>query len=377
MSMKTLMNRIQYAGGDSLGRINKQKLKSFQSALKNDYNSRLIKTPKKVAYYALINNNAAGLKTDYDRKYISVDFSSELQPGDVFEILDDHTKWMIYLPILTETAYLRAEIIRCRYTITIDDEEYWIYFQGPTETDLRWYIKQGINFNELNLSGTIYIKNTPKTKEFFKRFTKLKLDGHMWEVQVTDSISVPGIIELEIQEYYDNTPLELPVIRRAENAISNCIIGTEEVKQNTIVGYEIEPEFYNPTDKWKVYGNDRVELHRIIDNGRMCEVRIYDGAIRNFYVQYGDNEPLEVWIDIIEPYIKGPQLVYPYDVHTYWTENAADILTFTSDSDLVKVKQLTNNSCEVTIKTGKTGKFVLQAIGEEQEYELEVTIGSF
>lgn len=45
MSIKTLAARIQFYGGDQLCRINKQKLRSLQAALKNDYNSRLIKTP--------------------------------------------------------------------------------------------------------------------------------------------------------------------------------------------------------------------------------------------------------------------------------------------------------------------------------------------
>ncbi len=376
MSAETLIARLQHDGGNALGRINKQKLRSLQAALKNDYNSRLIKTPKKAAWPALI--NAKDIKSDYDKKYISVEFDAGLESGDVFEILDDHTHWMIYLPVLTETAYLRSEIVRCRYSIEIEDEKYWVYFQGPTETDLRWYIKQGINFNELNLSGTIYIKNTPKTKEFFKRFTHIKLDGHMWEVQVTDSITVPGIIELEIQEYYDNTPAELPSIHKDEEDPHICIIGTDIVKQNTIIGYEIEPRYYDPKAEWKVSGNNRVKIDRIIDNGRMCEVRIYDGAIRNFFVQYGDNEPLEVMIDIEEPYIKGPQLVYPYDTHEYWTACKDDILVFSSDSDLVKVTQLTDNSCKVKIKSSKKGEFILRATAEDDTvYELLVTIGSF
>ena len=376
MSLNSLVTRLEYDGGrDSISRINKQKLRSLRAALRNDYNSRMIKTPKKGAYPALINSK--DIKSDYDKKYISVEFDAGLESGDVFEVLDNHTHWMVYLPVLTETAYFRSEIVRCRYTITIDDEEYWVYFQGPTETDLRWYIKSGINFNELNLSGTIYIKNTPQTKEFFKRFTHIKLDGHMWEVQVTDSITVPGIIELEIQEYYDNTPAELPSIHLAETP-HESIIGVNTVEQDSIVGYEIEPTFYDPKAEWKVYGNDRVKLHRIIDNGRMCEVRIYDGAIRNFFIQYGDNTPLEVQINIEEPYIKGPQLVYPYDVHTYWTPCPHDVIVFSSDSPLVKVKQLTDNSCSVEIKSSKKGEFVLRgAANDGTEYELPVTIGSF
>ena len=45
LSLKTLAARLQYQGGDRLGRINKQKLESLRAALQNDYNSRLIKTP--------------------------------------------------------------------------------------------------------------------------------------------------------------------------------------------------------------------------------------------------------------------------------------------------------------------------------------------
>jgi hypothetical protein len=44
---------------------------------------------------------------------------------------------MVYLPVLTETAYLRSEIIRCRYVLEIDGEKYRIAFRGPEETDLR------------------------------------------------------------------------------------------------------------------------------------------------------------------------------------------------------------------------------------------------
>lgn len=132
MSLKTLSARLQYDGGNALGRINKQKLRSLQAALKNDYQSRLIKTPLHAAWPCLINHSTSGLKSDYDKKVLSVEYESELQPGDVFECLDDGTHWMVYLPVLTETAYLRSEIIRCRYTMTIDGEEYWIYFQGPT-----------------------------------------------------------------------------------------------------------------------------------------------------------------------------------------------------------------------------------------------------
>ena len=366
MSVNTLAARLQYLGGDQLSRIKKQKLRSLRWALKNDYNSRLIKTPIKAAWPALINAN--NLKPDYDKKIISVEFESGLEAGDVFECLDDRTHWMVYLPILTETAYLRSEIIRCRYTLTIDDTTYWIYFQGPTETDIRWFIKRGINVNELNLSGTIFIKNNQQTRDFFDRFTHIKVDGHIWEVQVTDSISVPGVLELEVQEYYDNPIAELPEIIKSN---SDIIVGEDVVKQDSYVGYYISKNYVNPKYKWEVLGNDRVELVEVLDNGLICRVRIHDGAIGNFTVKYGEYE-VNVRIDWERSYIKGPEEVYPYDFYNYKAKGV-----FSVDSDLVKIVSQDGENCQIEVVTGKKGNFILYCTTPEGEQkQLPVKIRS-
>lgn len=122
MSLDTLKTRISYAGGDALGRIKQQKLNSFHAALTNDYNSRTIELEDGTTCQCLINTN--NLKSDYDKKYVSVDFEYGIQPGDSFKCLDDGTSWMVYLPVLTEIAYLRAEIIRCRYQLSIGENDY-------------------------------------------------------------------------------------------------------------------------------------------------------------------------------------------------------------------------------------------------------------
>lgn len=175
MSLYTLETKLEWAGGDALGRINRQKLRSLQAAMKNDYNSRLILTPRGEKRYCLI--NTYNLKTDYDREFISIEHDAKLEPGDVFHVLDNDTRYMVYLPDLVETAYLHAHIIRCRYTIEINDNLYWMYFQGPVETDIRWNLNHHKSYNEPNLSGTIFIKNTEDTRNFFKRFTKFKIEG--------------------------------------------------------------------------------------------------------------------------------------------------------------------------------------------------------
>lgn len=375
MSMETLMARLQYNGGNQLERIKLNKLRSFQAALKNDYQTRIIKTQLHSAVRCLINTN--NIKADYDKKDISVEFSSGLSAGDTFECLDDGSHWMIYLPMLTETAYLRSEIIRCRYTLDVDGIQYWIYFQGPTETDIRWMQKSGINGNELNLSGTVYIKKDKHTENFFSRFKTIKIEGQIWEVQVVDKITVPGIIELELQEYYNNPPSELP-----EVVPQGCheILGRETVEQDNEYGYRIRDSYYRPDYTWKVLDNPRVELLETLDDGHLCKIKVHDGAVRTFKILYGNGSSgYEMVVNIAREFkgIVGPTLVYPYDIVEYCTPVQGE---FTLASKDAHIKSQDGTSCLVEITTGKKGSFTLYFNADAEEYEntvsLDVTIGS-
>lgn len=374
MSLKTLSARIDYLGGDQLSRINKQKLQSFRAALKNDYNSRLIKTDKHASVPCIIKNNAYGLKADYDKKYISVEFSAGLEAGDVFQCLDDNSRWMIYLPILTETAYLRSEIIRCDHSLNINGKEYFVYFQGPVETDIRWFIKNGINANELNKSGTVYIKKDDNTLNFFHRFTKIKINGHMWEVQVTDPISVPGILELELQEYYDNKEADLPQVKPSDK--NQLIKGEKIVKQNTSVGYMVDDSIYNPSTSWTIAGNDRVKIEEVLNNGQICKVKIHEGAVGKFTLMYGTNS-MEITIDTSDSFISGPIEVFPYSTNRYSIvlPQGKEAL-FRTDNPNAKIVAVGDDYCDVEIVSGKSGKFKVMVKIDETIYELPVKIKS-
>lgn len=374
MSLKTLSARIDYLGGDQLSRINKQKLQSFRAALKNDYNSRLIKTDKHASVPCIIKNNAYGLKADYDKKYISVEFSAGLEAGDVFQCLDDNSRWMIYLPVLTETAYLRSEIIRCDHSLNINGKEYFVYFQGPVETDIRWFIKNGINANELNKSGTVYIKKDDNTLNFFHRFTKIKINGHMWEVQVTDPISVPGILELELQEYYDNKEADLPQVKPSDK--NQLIKGEKIVKQNTSVGYMVDDSIYNPSTSWTIAGNDRVKIEEVLNNGQICKVKVNEGAIGKFTLSYGTNS-MEITIDTSDSFINGPTDVFPYSTNRYSIAlpQGKEAL-FRTDNPNAKIVAVGDDYCDVEIVSGKSGKFKVMVKIDETIYELPVKIKS-
>lgn len=379
MSMQTLGARLQILGENNHERIDRSKLYSFKQAMKNSYNTRMIKSDDgNSAWPCLINSMSGGNKADYNKQYLSVEFDSGLKPGDTFKMLDSGEHWMVYLPIVTETAYLRTEIIRCRYSLNVNGKDYWIAMRGPVETDLRWFIKNNINVNELNLSGRIYIKNDEKTIDFFHRFTHIKLAGHTWEVQVTDSITVPGILELEIQEYYDNSIAELPSILKDDTTPVNIISGATTVKQDAIVGYAISNEAYDPKIHWEVKNNPRVKILEEYENGRMCKVKVYAGAVKTFDICYGDFFQI-VTVEWQKPLIQGPQEVYPYDIHTYWIKKLSEgeKVTFSIDDEsMAKIVDSNNDSCKVEIVSGKKGKFVIHAAYGDIETDLPVKIKS-
>lgn len=379
MSMQTLGARLQILGENNHERMDRAKLYSFKQAMKNSYNTRMIKPDDgNSAWPCLVNSMSGGNKADYNKQYLSVEFDSGLKSGDTFQMIDSGEHWMVYLPIVTETAYLRTEIIRCRYSLNINGEDYWIAMRGPVETDLRWFIKNNININELNLSGRIYIKNDENTRDFFHRFTHIKLAGHTWEVQVTDSITVPGILELEIQEYYDNSIAELPSILKDETTSINVISGATTAKQDTIVGYAISNEAYDPKIHWEVKNNPRVKILEEYENGRMCKVKVYAGAIKTFDICYGDFFQTVI-VEWQKPLIQGPQEVYPYDIHTYWIKKLPEderVAFSIDDESMAKIVDSNNDSCKVEIISGKKGKFVIHAEYGNVETDLPVKIKS-
>lgn len=372
MSYRTLASRIQYAGGSQLNRVEKSKLWSFQQALKNDYQTHMICTDTQEAWPCLINKN--NLKPDYDKEYISVEFESGLQAGDTFEDLGDGSHWMIYLPIITETAYLRSEIIRCRYSLDINGKTYWIYFQGPTETDIRWNLKKNKTMNSLNLSGTIYIKLDDNTRNFFNRFTYININGHTWEVQVTDSISVPGIMELEVQEYFDSQTKDLPSIISTNQ---EGIVGPLTVSQDVEVGYMLSNN--NKEDVWQVLDNPRVKIIKVSEDNKFCTVKVHQGAIGSYTLKCG-KESLTINIDWHKSIICGPTNVYPYDKHVYHIDAKEGIsaVRFNTDNPAIaSCKQIDDLSCEIFVKTSRAGHFkVVATYNDNETAELPITVES-
>lgn len=168
----------------------------------------------------LINPNK--LKQDYDDKILSIGFEHGFHPGDIFKWCNTNTYWIIYLQDLTELAYFRGDIRRCRYMIEWLDDEGKIHstyaaVRGPVETKINYIQKHGISVDEPNHSLNILMPHTPEAVKYFNRYSKFYLitedtkevldEGkeYCWRVEAMDSISTPGLLQINAVEYYANS----------------------------------------------------------------------------------------------------------------------------------------------------------------------------
>ena len=173
---------------------------------------------------ALINPNR--LKQDYDDKIISIGYEHQFKPGDIFKWDNTGTYWLIYLQDLTELAYFRGDIRKCRYQISFKDEAgvtktIYAAVRGPVETKMDSAQKEGIIVDTPNFSLNILMPKTADTLKAFQRYNKFFLktlessEALVWRVEATDSVSMPGVLEINATEYYVN---------KDEDDVSNSVV---------------------------------------------------------------------------------------------------------------------------------------------------------
>ena len=293
-----MKKRMEYDGGyTSDSRNVKGKWLSFRSALGNSYQAEDI-TFNEQKCRCLINPDK--LKENYDQKEISIDFKYGMKNGSTFYWDRTGTHWLVFLQDHNEEAYFRASIRRCDYELDVNDHKYWVYLRGPVETALIWRQKHQIEFNELNYSILIYIEKNDETNEFFNRLKVLKFDGHNWRVAAVDRYSQDGILEVYLEEYFDNS----------------------------MEDQMIEPEIVKP--------------------------------------------------DTTKPYIDGPQIVRPYDSNLSYSIVGITGGEFVVNNSKVQIDTAIENSCSLTILTGKSGSFILSYVKDGEEIAtFDVTIKSF
>ena len=298
-----MKKRLEYTGYDSQdGRNVKGKYDSFTSALKNSYQAEWITLDERTnkenpRWRCLI--NPSRLTEQFDKKVISIDFESGVQEGTVF--YQDRTKrhWIVDLQQHTEEAYFRGTITRADYEIDIDDIPYWCSVRGPVETTTIWSQKHGIAWNDLNYSMVIKITKDSRTVDYFSRHkvTKMKLtyedaetgelleEWHNQKVVATDKYSEERIMEVYLDEWYDN---------EAEDAM----IQPEEEVVDLMSAHIEGPATVNVWDENVCYsivglkqGTFTVSSNKVkINNmtGSSCELDILAGKAFSFTLSFVD-----------------------------------------------------------------------------------------
>ena len=230
-SLNLMHARLKYHGGAQQDRMIKDKRETLDRVVLYSYQGAVVqKLDSTEQARALINPNT--VKQDYDDKIISIGYEYGYQPGTVFDWVNTGTKWLIYLQDLTELAYFKGDIRKCKYEINWRDENgelktTYAAVRGPVETKIVSSQTGGISLDTPNYTLNILLPKNEDTLKHFQRYMEfyLKDSPICWRIEATDIISTPGIIELTAKEYYAN---------ENEDDIDNGIVGgliVEEIPQ--------------------------------------------------------------------------------------------------------------------------------------------------
>ena len=208
-------------------RMIQAKRKSFDRALFNSYQAAEV-SPVGCPHQrqrALINVNQT--KMDYDDKILSIGYEYKHKPGDIIQwhrrLGDgsiDNSYWLIYLQDLTELAYFKGDIRKCNYWVNWEDEyghlhQTWFAVRGPVETGLDSTQQSNFTIDYPNHTLNILMPKTEATLKRFARYEKFYIRGSdsltsqiCWRVEATDTISMPGVLEITAKEYYSNDQVD-------------------------------------------------------------------------------------------------------------------------------------------------------------------------
>lgn len=237
-----MKKRLEWQGGvHQEDRMIKDKWRTLQRALKYSYQACTVQivqpysmvldaTPDQVDANMGIFQHARALinpdkvKQDYDDKIISINYEYNYGPGDVFEWKKTNSWWIIYTEEITEDAYFRGEIRRCRYKIKFKDKDgnwcsTWAAIRGPVETQINSIQKNQERIDRPNLSLNILMPQNEKTLHAFDRYAEFLFAGRCWRVEAPDSISMRNVIEINAEEDYINTNTD-----DIENEMKNGLI---------------------------------------------------------------------------------------------------------------------------------------------------------
>lgn len=327
MSLESMAARLNYRGGASQqARFQNDKLTSLKRALLYSYQACtavIQRQGQPLEFRCLINDNK--LSGDYDNRTISIPFEDvclnlprvdktseglypiNLKCGEVFVWKETGTHWLVYLRHLQEDAYFRAQIRRCDQQVEIDGKPYWVYIRGPVQTKIDWSQKARIHWNDLNYSLVMYITKDEDTLRKLHRFSLIKVHQQdsdivkTWQVAAVDPYFGDGVIEVMLDEYYENQVEEM---KKAEQAAKPpkepeplppaYIEGPAQVLPYDNVNYRVVNKS-GGTWYWEEKGNRK----KINSTGDRINLEITKGKAGKFKVIYHVSNDDELSLDVI------------------------------------------------------------------------------
>lgn len=302
--LENLQTRLNYIGGNrQIDRMNRDKLNTLKKALLYSYQSATAVLADGREFRCLINPDK--LKNVAEDKIVSIPFEDiclnkprvgkttegieeiGMKPGDVFTWKENGTDWLVYLRRFEETAYFRAEIRRCKYSVTIDDTEYKCYAARPSVNEIDWRDEKNKLWNDIDYTLQMYITKDEKTEAFFHRFSKIKINGKPWEVQAMDNMSSDGIIILYLKEWYQNSIADAKQEEDAAAEVTSIIPEDKPVIEGPSEVYPYDKKVYTIKNAeggiWTI-GSSKAKI--IKQDETTVYIEIITGRSGNFELKY-------------------------------------------------------------------------------------------
>lgn len=318
-----MRKRLEYQGGIAQeARMIKDKYKTFLKTLKYSYQGADVQlvqhcneclsldtissSSQEPQYRALINPDK--LKQDYDIKILSVDYNTGYKAGDVIQWVGTQSHWLIYLQELTEDAYFRSGLRRCRYMIKFKDKDgkwncTWAAIRGPVETTLESIQKNQLRIDRPNWSLNILLPLNDKTKNFFDRYSEFIFADKCWRVEAVDSISVPNIIEINAEEYYIDKEVDDVLNAMKDRFIIEPVNPTPDskIKGETFIKPKIAETYTIDSDIvgcWQVLEDFPITLQKI--NANTIKLTWEKMTSGQFTLQWTDGLKTEEKVIVVE-----------------------------------------------------------------------------
>ena len=327
MSLENLSKRIQYHGGErQQNRMMADKLRGLKKALLYSYQAATAILEDDRQFRCLINPDKN--KPAYDNKILSIPFRDiclnqpvigtrtqgqvdvPIAEGDVFVWKETNTHWLVYLRYLEEDAYYRFDIRRCDQQIEIDNKSYWVYLRGPVQTSIDWSQKSKVEWNSLNYSLVMYITADETTRDYFYRFQKVKIidprseDKKTWQVAGVDPYYGDGIIQVFLDEYFENTYEDIAEAEQKMMKQPNLIGGSAPYIEGPLQVKQYSKEHYiihNATGgKWYINWKNQEHDLEFDGNDLLLDIPIRDLGIFTLIYRVDGEEDITLNVSIVK-----------------------------------------------------------------------------